>query len=81
MVDAEQVQQRRVQVVHSDAVLDGETGVVVDGTSVPAVAKQVSALLADRERAAAMGAAGRAWVEREWRWDVLAGRLRDLLAG
>jgi phosphatidylinositol alpha-1,6-mannosyltransferase len=64
-----------------DAVLDGSTGVVVDGTSVAAVAAQVGALLADRERAAAMGAAGRDWVEREWRWDVLAGRLRGLLAG
>jgi phosphatidylinositol alpha-1,6-mannosyltransferase len=28
-----------------------------------------------------MGAAGRAWVEQDWRWDVLAGRLRGLLAG
>ena len=64
-----------------DAVLDGETGVVVDGTSVSAVAQEISGLLADRDRAAAMGAAGRAWVEREWRWDLLAGRLRGLLAG
>jgi phosphatidylinositol alpha-1,6-mannosyltransferase len=64
-----------------DAVLDGQTGVVLDGASVPAVAAEVSALLADPARAAAMGAAGRDWVEREWRWDVLAGRLRDLLGG
>ncbi len=64
-----------------DAVLDGETGVVVDGTSVSAVAQQVSALLGSPARAGAMGVAGRAWVEREWRWDVLAGRLRGLLAG
>jgi phosphatidylinositol alpha-1,6-mannosyltransferase len=27
-----------------------------------------------------MGAAGRAWVEQEWQWDVLAGRLRELLS-
>lgn len=64
-----------------DAVLDGETGLVVDGTSESAVAREVSSLLLDRSRAAAMGAAGRDWVEREWRWDVLAGRLRELLAG
>jgi len=63
-----------------DAVLDGETGHVVDGTSVPAVASAVAGLLADPVRARAMGQAGRAWVEREWRWDVLAERLRDLLA-
>jgi phosphatidylinositol alpha-1,6-mannosyltransferase len=36
-------------------------------------------LLAAPARAAAMGAAGRAWVEEQWRWDVLAARLRELL--
>ncbi len=64
-----------------DAVLDGQTGHVVDGTSVASVAAAVAGLLEDPARAAAMGAAGRAWVEREWRWDVLAQRLRGLLAG
>ena len=64
-----------------DAVLDGETGVVVDGRDVAWVAREVSTLLADPAKAAAMGAAGRAWVEERWRWDVLATRLRGLLAG
>ncbi len=63
-----------------DAVLDGETGHVVDGTSVRDVAASVAGLLADPVRAKEMGLAGRAWVEREWRWDVLAARLRELLA-
>jgi phosphatidylinositol alpha-1,6-mannosyltransferase len=63
-----------------DAVLDGTTGHVVDGTSVTEVAAQVGELLADPEQARAMGEAGRQWVEREWRWDVLAARLRELLA-
>jgi phosphatidylinositol alpha-1,6-mannosyltransferase len=62
-----------------DAVLDGVTGHVVDGTSVAEVGVAVRDLLADPVRAAAMGAAGRAWVEAEWRWDVLAARLRELL--
>ncbi|MFB4299421.1 glycosyltransferase family 4 protein [Actinomadura sp. NTSP31] len=62
-----------------DAVLDGETGVVVPGRSVPRVAGAVAGLLADPERARAMGRAGRAWVEREWRWDVQAARLDALL--
>jgi len=62
-----------------DAVLDGRTGHVVDGTSVAAVAGSVAGLLADRRRASAMGRAGREWVEHEWRWDVLASRLRALL--
>jgi phosphatidylinositol alpha-1,6-mannosyltransferase len=65
----------------TDAVRDGETGVVVDGRDVARVAREVGALLADPKRAAAMGAKGREWVEREWRWDVLAGRLRALLHG
>ena len=64
-----------------DAVLDGTTGHVVDGTSVPAVAEAVAGLLADPDRARAMGAAGRAWVERDWRWEVMADRLGTLLAG
>jgi phosphatidylinositol alpha-1,6-mannosyltransferase len=64
-----------------DAVLDGETGVVVPGRSVPRVADAVAGLLADPERARAMGRAGRAWVEREWRWEVQAARLDALLHG
>ena len=64
-----------------DAVLDGETGVLVDGRSSQEVADAVSGLLVDRDRATAMGSAGRAWVERAWRWDLLADRLRGLLSG
>jgi phosphatidylinositol alpha-1,6-mannosyltransferase len=64
-----------------DAVLDGVTGHVVDGTSVDEVAARLVGLLADPEAARAMGAAGRAWVEKDWQWDVLAARLRTFLAG
>lgn len=64
-----------------DAVLEGRTGHVVDGTSVPEVAAAVGGLLADPAAARAMGAAGRAWVQEQWRWDVMAQRLRGLLAG
>jgi len=64
-----------------DAVLDGRTGTLVDGTRVDEVASAVADLLSDPVRSKALGAAGRAWVEREWRWDVLAARLRALLAG
>jgi phosphatidylinositol alpha-1,6-mannosyltransferase len=28
-----------------------------------------------------MGAAGRAWVEKEWRWETKAARLTELLRG
>lgn len=64
-----------------DAVLEGVTGTVVDGASVRDVARAVGDLLVDPDLARAMGAAGRAWVEREWRWDTLAARLGELLAG
>ena len=54
--------------------LDGETGLVVDGRSVRAVAEAVVALLEDPSGARAMGEKGRAWIEREWRWEVQARR-------
>jgi len=64
-----------------DAVLDGQTGYVVDGRSVAAVADRVAGLLADPDAARRMGRRGRAWVEAEWRWEVQATRLRRALAG
>jgi phosphatidyl-myo-inositol dimannoside synthase len=64
-----------------EAVQHNKTGLVVDGRSVDKVADAVTELLTDRDRAAAMGAAGREWVMSEWRWDTLAARLADLLRG
>jgi phosphatidyl-myo-inositol dimannoside synthase len=62
-----------------DAVLEGETGYVVGGRDVAAIAGRVGDLLEDRVLAKAMGAAGRAWVEREWRWEAQAARMAGLL--
>jgi phosphatidylinositol alpha-1,6-mannosyltransferase len=62
-----------------DAVLDGESGDVVDGTSVAAVGDAVAGLLGDPPRAQTMGTKGRAWVEDHWRWDGIAARLQELL--
>ncbi|NUT34777.1 MAG: glycosyltransferase family 4 protein [Hamadaea sp.] len=61
-----------------DAVLDGETGYVVGDLT--GLVDRLVELLTDRALARRMGAAGRAWVEREWRWELQAQRLRDLLA-
>ena len=61
-----------------DTVIDGVTGHVVDGTDVSAVANQVVATLNDPE-AAAMGIAGRKWVEEEWSWEGSAQRLQRML--
>lgn len=64
-----------------DAVRDEETGYLVDGRSVTEIGYRVGQLLAQPGTAARMGAAGREWVSRDWRWEVLAARLGGLLAG
>ncbi|MFI2313330.1 alpha-(1-2)-phosphatidylinositol mannosyltransferase [Streptomyces sp. CB00072] len=62
-----------------DTVRDGETGHVVDGRDVAAVADRLVGLLRDRAAARAMGQKGRAWVREAWGWegayDTLAGLL------
>ncbi|MFB9370593.1 glycosyltransferase family 4 protein [Kitasatospora albolonga] len=63
-----------------DAVLEGESGYVVPGGSPAAAAERIVRLLKDPQLRATMGEAGRRWVERSWRWDLLAGRLTSLLA-
>jgi phosphatidyl-myo-inositol dimannoside synthase len=62
-----------------DAVRDGETGYVVSGRDLAAIADRVATLLVDADLARRMGAAGRAWVEAEWRWQAQAERMRALL--
>jgi phosphatidylinositol alpha-1,6-mannosyltransferase len=60
----------------AEAVLDGETGLVVDPPDdVDAVAAAIGSLLDDPECRARLGAAARARVERELTYDVLAARL------
>ena len=59
----------------AEAVLDGETGLVVDGRHVDAVAEAASGLLGDPARAQAMGKAGRGRAERLFGWPRLAARL------
>ncbi|MGC5033237.1 glycosyltransferase family 4 protein [Micromonospora sp. DT229] len=64
-----------------DAVRQGETGYVVNGRDLAELADRVGTLLADRDLARTLGAAGRAWVEDEWRWETQAERLSALLHG
>jgi len=63
-----------------DAVLDGDTGHVVDGRDVAAVARAIAGLFTDPARAAEMGARGRRWVEQDWTWERQAALLGQLLA-
>jgi phosphatidyl-myo-inositol dimannoside synthase len=64
-----------------DAIRDGESGYVVPGRSVAAVAGRIVELITDPARAKAMGEQGLAWVRREWRWDLVAARLTGILNG
>jgi phosphatidylinositol alpha-1,6-mannosyltransferase len=62
-----------------EALVDGETGVLVDGTNVGAVADAVAGLLADPACAEAMGRAGRERVERRYTWPRAASELASWL--
>jgi phosphatidyl-myo-inositol dimannoside synthase len=62
-----------------EAVRDGETGSVVDGRDRDAVVAAIDRWLGDDEGRRRAGAAGRAWVEHRWSWDVIAGRFAGLL--
>ena len=64
-----------------EAVQDGVTGHVVEPRSPEAVADAIGALLGDPDRARAMGAAGRAWVEQRWSWTTIARTFGTLLDG
>ncbi|MER6910434.1 glycosyltransferase family 4 protein [Streptomyces sp. NPDC000594] len=60
-----------------DAVLDGESGYVVDGRSVAAVGDRLVRLIQDGDLARDMGERGRRWVASAWDWD----RSYETLAG
>ena len=58
----------------SDAILDGITGLRVDGTSVGEIADAVISLLNDSETSRIMGERGRCWVEREFTWESIVNK-------
>ena len=64
-----------------ETVVDGRTGHVVDGRDLDRLVEVIAELLADPQRAAAMGAAGREWVCARWQWPRLAARMSALLSG
>ena len=65
----------------ADAIRDGETGYVVPGVSVADLADRLNRLLTDPGAAKAMGEKGLAWVHQEWRWEIIAQRFTEILAG
>jgi phosphatidylinositol alpha-1,6-mannosyltransferase len=61
-----------------DAVVHGETGLLVDPEDHIAVADAISALLLDRELATRLGSGGRAWAER-FAWSLVVPQVEDVL--
>jgi phosphatidylinositol alpha-1,6-mannosyltransferase len=55
----------------SEAILDGITGLRVDGTSVEEIAHAVIALLNDSDTSRTMGEGGRLWVAQNFTWESI----------
>ena len=62
-----------------DAVVQGVTGLVVNGKDQQAVATSIATLLNDQENAREMGRKGREWVVEQWRWEIWSEKFRELL--
>ncbi len=62
-----------------DAVIEGVTGVVVDGTDNSEITDAIVSLLNDSEKAKSMGLAGRQWIVENWRWEIWSAQFNKLL--
>ena len=62
-----------------DAVLEGQTGTVVDGRDAGEIVNSVVTLLNNQLLAKQYGQAGRAWVEQRWTWEHSSAKLQSLL--
>ena len=64
-----------------DAVVDNETGYLVDGNNTSEIAQRIAFLISNPDVAKRMGGAGRNWVTQEWTWDQNFKKLDGLLSG
>ncbi len=62
-----------------DAVLDGVTGLVVNGEDNEEIAAAAIKLLQDVDESKAIGLAGREWIIENWRWQIWSERFNKLL--
>lgn len=62
-----------------DAVVDGVTGIVVDGENHQEIAAAAIKLLQNLDGSKAMGLAGREWIIEKWRWEIWSERFNKLL--
>ena len=62
-----------------DAVIDGETGVLVAPEDVASVERVLGRMLSNVHMAMDMGRKGREWTERQMRWDMVADRIASAI--
>jgi phosphatidylinositol alpha-1,6-mannosyltransferase len=62
-----------------DAVLEGVTGVTVDGTKPTEIAAAVISLMDNPVAAREMGMAGRKWINSNWRWQIWSDAFSQIL--
>lgn len=62
-----------------DAVVDGVTGIVVDGTNINAIAAAIVRVLSDPAKRKAMGEVGSEWVAAGWTWEIWSAKFAQLL--
>ena len=62
-----------------DAVIENQTGLIVDGTNSNEISDAVCKLLADPKLAKQMGQNGRNWVIDNWQWKIWSDKFNDLL--
>jgi len=63
----------------TDALIEGVTGISVDGRNTKEIANAAVKLLKDKKLSKKMGKAGRKWVEAEWSWKIWSKRFSKLL--
>ena len=62
-----------------DAVIEGETGITVDGRDPAEIARAVIYLFDNPIKANEMGQRGREWIISNWRWDIWSTKFSELL--
>ena len=63
-----------------DAVLDGKTGILVNGRDHLEVSAALIKLLADEKLRSQMGTAGRVWMEQLWSWEGIGTRFEEIIS-
>ena len=63
-----------------DSVLDGKTGLLVNGRNHHDVGAALIKLLSDQPLRKQMGTDGRAWMEQLWSWEGIGARFEEIIS-